>query len=221
MKMKLRALSKVRTIADLLHRLGDIPSERVIFQPFPGTATEDDIYEIERREGRICELVDGTLVEKTVGYYDSRVEGLVFLYVEFFAQKHDLGICFPGTVRLRFLPGLVRGPDLAFVSWKRLPNRELPPEQIPTLIPDLAVEVLSPSNTRGEMARKRVEYFRVGTRLVWEIDPEKRTARVYTAPERWTDIDTKGALEGGKVLPGFFLPLSRLFSRAGRRRKKN
>src|SRR5438046_1438132 len=60
-----------RTIADLLEQLGDIPAERVRFQPCPGTATERDVIDVHDRENRLCELVDGTLVEKVMGFDES------------------------------------------------------------------------------------------------------------------------------------------------------
>jgi hypothetical protein len=59
------------TVADLLDQLGGIPPERVHLTPAPGTATEKDILEMEARGGPICELIDGTLVEKTIGYYEA------------------------------------------------------------------------------------------------------------------------------------------------------
>jgi hypothetical protein len=61
------------TVSDLLHQLGDIPPERVRLQPPPGTATEADVVAVHSREDRLCELVDGVLVEKTLGYYESYI----------------------------------------------------------------------------------------------------------------------------------------------------
>lgn len=61
------------TVADLLHQLGDIPPERVRLQPIPGTATEADVVAVHDREDRLCALVDGVLVEKTIGYYESYI----------------------------------------------------------------------------------------------------------------------------------------------------
>ena len=134
-------------------------------------------------------------------------------------DTHDLSVvsCPDGPFRL--MPGLVRIPDVAFVCWDRFPNRELPPEPIPDLAPDLAVEVLSTGNTRQEMDRKVGEYFRAGVRLVWLIDPTARTAVVYTRPRRRTVVVEDGSLGGGAVLPGFSLSLQQLFARAGRRRR--
>jgi len=87
----------------------------------------------------------------------------------------------------------------------------LPEEGAPEVTPDLAVAVLSKSNTAREMEHKLSEYFAVGTRLVWFIDPSKRTAAVYTSPTKSKPIPHDGALDGGKVLPGFSIPLAALF----------
>src|SRR5262245_17452942 len=61
------------TVSDLLYQLGDLPASRVRLQPAPGTATEADVVTVHDREHRFCELVDGVLVEKTMGYYESYV----------------------------------------------------------------------------------------------------------------------------------------------------
>ncbi len=80
-------------------------------------------------------------------------------------------------------------------------------------MPDLAVEILSQSNTAEEMERKLREYFQAGVRLVWTIEPKTRTARAYTAAGAWTEIGSDSLLLGGEVLPGFELPLAQLFAR--------
>jgi Uma2 family endonuclease len=134
-----------------------------------------------------------------------------------FLKQHDLGIVAAPDGKTRLLPGLVRAPDVSFVSWDRLPGRKLPRQRIPDLYPDLAVEILSESNTPQEMGRKLKEYFRVGTRLVWYADPETRTVRVYTSPEQMvtkTDVDD---LDGGAVLPGFRLSIREWFAATGER----
>jgi len=88
--------------------------------------------------------------------------------------------------------------------------------QFPISAPDLAVEVLSPSNSEKEMQRKLREYFAAGVRLVWCIDPRKRTASVYTAPESVTVLNENATFDGGDVLPGFRLSLKELLDRAER-----
>ncbi|HLN28523.1 MAG TPA: Uma2 family endonuclease [Gemmataceae bacterium] len=217
---KLAAPAPVQTIADLLKRLGDIPPERVRARPYPGTATEQDVIDIEAREGRLCELVDGVLVEKTVGYYEARLATILGYFLEHFLGEHDLGIVLGADGTLRLMPGLVRIPDVCFTSWRKFPQRELPAEPIPDLVPDLAVEVLSEGNTEAEMRRKLGEYFRAGVRLVWLIDPATRTARVHRSPTKKATVPADGTLVGGPVLPGFSLPLTTLFARAGKQARR-
>jgi hypothetical protein len=94
---------------------------------------------------------------------------------------------------MRLGTGLVRIPDVSFISWDRMPGRQIPARPIPDLVPDLAVEVLSEGNTDKEMERKRGEFFRAGVRLAWFIDPVDRTAVVYTAPGQSTAIGPEGA----------------------------
>jgi Uma2 family endonuclease len=213
------AFANLETVAELLEHLGDIPAHRVRWKPLPGTATEQDVIDAEAEpEKRLCELIDGTLVEKDVGQYESRLAILIAHYLEVYLGQHDLGICYGADAMLRIVPDRVRLPDVSFVSWDKLPNRELPAEPIANLVPTLVVEVLSASNSRKEMEVKRGEYFQGGARLVWEIDPPTRTARMYTNRDQFQEIDLNGSLDGSDVLPGFVLPLRQLFDRAGRQR---
>lgn len=204
----------VKTVADLLHRLGDVPPDRVRFDPVPGTATIADLLNPEN-EG--CELVDGTLVEKAVGWEESFLAVWLATLLNQFVVPRNLGAV-TGEAGFIELPpgGPVRGPDVAFTSWGRMAGRTRPTDPIPQLASDLVVEVLSPSNTPREMARKRDEYFRAGVGLVWEIDPRARTVRVYTGPNQFQDLTAADTLTGGTVLPGFTLPLGQLFAELDR-----
>ena len=84
---------------------------------------------------------------------------------------------------------------------------------MPELVPDFVVEVLSISNTRGEMARKRREYFQAGVRLVWMVDPQSRTVAVYTDPESVSIATEEDIIDGRDVLPGWKVDLGRLFAK--------
>jgi Uma2 family endonuclease len=204
------------TIADLLEGLGGIPARRVLFKPTPGTATEQDLIAIHARTNRLYELVDGTLVEKAVGFDESRFAALMVGYLLKFLERHDLGTIVGADAFMRLFPGLVRAPDAAFISWGRYPRKKRRRGEIPTVAPDLVVEVLSKSNTPKEMKRKLEEYFRAGVRLVWYVDPAKRTVRVYTAVDRSTLLREGQTLDGGDVLPGFALSIRDWFAEAER-----
>jgi Uma2 family endonuclease len=133
-----------------------------------------------------------------------------------FLLSRNLGIVTGSDGTLELMPALVRIPDLAFTSWDRLPGRQAPTEPIPHLAPNLAIEVLSRSNTPGEMAAKRQDYFTAGVDLVWEINPAKRTVVVHTSPTQATTLTEQDSLDGGAVLSGFTLPLGELFAELDR-----
>jgi Uma2 family endonuclease len=183
------ASTSIETLADLLHRLGDIPLDRIRFRPHPGTATEQDVIDAEARTGRLCELVDGTLVEKAMGYYESRLGIVLSFFLESYLEDNDLGIVVGADGMTRMEPGLVRMPDVAFYLWEHFPDRLLPAGAFLHRAPDLAVEILSPSNTEREMERKRGEYFAGGARLVWQVYPPTRRVRVYKSVDTFVELD--------------------------------
>jgi Uma2 family endonuclease len=203
--------SNLRTLADLLARLGGIAPDRVRYDPRPGTATEEDLLAIKRREGRTCELVEGVLVEKATGLREAILAGVLIDALRHCVRPRNLGIVTGPDGTMRIYPGLVRIPDVAFASWTCLRGGRVPDEPIPDLVPDLAVEILSESNTPAEMALKRSEYFTAGVSVVWMIDPETRTVASHTSPEQATMLAGTQTLEGGQVLPGFALPLAEFF----------
>ena len=202
------------TVADLLEQLGGVPPNRIHLVPAPGTATEADLLDQLDHHDRICELVDGVLVEKTMGYFESRLAVTLIIYLSAYVTKHKLGIVLGEGGTLRILPDQVRIPDVCYISWKKFPGGKLPKVQVPPIAPDLAVEVLSPGNSVGEMQRKLRDYFAAGVELVWYIDPATRTAKVYTSPEHCETLEAAQTLTGGTVLPGFELPLESLFAEA-------
>jgi Uma2 family endonuclease len=206
--------SQLETLADLVQELGDIPLNRIRLRPPLGSATEKDVLAVrESPERRLCELVDGVLVEKPIGTKESMLASLLVHYFWSYLAQQDLGIVLGADGFVRLLPDLVRIPDVSFISWEKLPERKLPDQAIADLVPDLAVEVLSASNTRKEMKRKLRECFQAGVRLVWLIQPKTETAAVYTSPTKCQFIAADQALDGGDVLPGFSLPLKQLFQR--------
>ncbi len=152
-----------------------------------------------------------------MGWYESRLALILGHFIETFLDAHDLGMVLgtDGPFRLRI--GRLRMPDVSFLSWDHFPGRVLPEDPVLRIAPDLAVEILSKSNTRREMQRKLEEYFAAGTRLVWYVDPPKQSARVFTAVDQVRELTLDDEFDGGDVLPGFRLSLRQLFDRAARR----
>ncbi|MBA4191530.1 MAG: Uma2 family endonuclease [Planctomycetaceae bacterium] len=200
------------TLNDLLTRFVDYPPERIRLRPAPGTATKQDVLDIDRTEGKLCELIDGVLVEKAVGFKESLLAAYLIELLGPFVRSRKLGIVLGADGTVELFPGQVRIPDVAFYSWAKLPGGRAPTDPIPELHPDLAIEVLSKSNSRGEMFGKRKDYFFAGVRLVWLVDPRTETVAVYTSPEDVTTLTIADTLTGGDVLPGFTVSVADIFT---------
>jgi Uma2 family endonuclease len=216
------ATHRFETMGDVLEQLGGIDPRRVRVQPAPGRATERDLVRLLQRSGRLCELVDGILVEKPMATRESFLAVRLAYFLQHFNQD-KFGIILGADGAVRLMPGLVRVPDVSFTTWDRLPVRgEVPDEPVASLAPDLAVEVLSEGNTPAEMRRKLKESFLSGVRLVWFVDPRARTVRVFTAPDQSVTMAEGATLGGGEVLPGFTLSVSAIFqqlpAKPGKRR---
>ncbi len=203
--------------ADILMDLGNIPASRVRSEPKPGTATIDDLLRVNS-QGGMCELVDGALVEKAMGWRESLIASLLCELLRQFLRGHDLGLVTAPDGFIRILRTQVRGPDVAFVSWDRLPGGKVPEDKVPELVPDLAIEVLSEGNTYAEMARKRREYFHAGVRQVWMVDIDERTVAVYSDITKYELFDETQSLSGGDILPGLEISLTALFGELDRTR---
>ena len=208
------ATVRTPTLADVLPH--EIVAARVLLYPTPGTATVADVVAIHDREGRLCELIDGTLVEKVMGAPESGLALLLGHYLLSFVLPRRLGRVLGADGIIRLAPELVRIPDLAFFSWNRLPGGRLPATLVPAIVPDLAIEILSEGNTRSEMDRKLHDYFAAGVRLVWYFDPKTRTVCVYEGVEQVTRLGETATLDGGLVLPGFQLRIADWMAEADR-----
>jgi Uma2 family endonuclease len=208
--------ASIETLADLLERLGNIPLQRIRWHPYPGTATEQDMLDYEAHTGRACELVDGVLVEKVMAWLESTLASRLIALLYNFVLAKNLGAVTGEKGTYRLFPGLVRIPDVAFTAWDRMPGRRLPTVRVPSMAPNLAVEILSEGNTDDEMKRKREDYFSNGVELVWIIDPEPRTVTVYTATDIFTQLSDSDVLDGGAVLPGFQIAVKEFFAELDR-----
>jgi Uma2 family endonuclease len=205
--------TRFRTLRDLLNRLGDIPPARIRVVPALGTATPADVVRLQEREGVLCELVDGFLVEKPMGSPESYLTLKLARLLGNYVEENDLGYLLGADGMTRLFARLVRLPDISFTSWERAPSREGPSEAITTIIPNLVVEVFSPGNTEEELKVKRREYFRAGVELVWQVYRDTRTVRVFTTAKKGRTLGEGDILTGSPVIPGFKVKLSELFAR--------
>ena len=203
---------EIDTMAAVLARLGDVSPARVLMRPPPGEATEADLLEQLARK-RFCELVEGTLVEKGMGFQESSLAVWLAVLLHNALGDRDPGIWSGESGMMRLETGLVRAPDLSFTSWSKFPAGDRSVAPIADLVPDLAIEVLSASNTPGEIRRKLGEYFHAGTELVWIVDPVRRVVVVHTAPQTSTTLTEADTIDGAAVLPGVRIPVSRVFQK--------
>ena len=203
-----------RTAGELAARLGVSP-DRVRLLPPPGEATYEDAARLSERGEGLFELVDGTLVEKAMGFGESVLAGnLQTWFNDHIRRKKtaafvagEAGFAKAGRDR-----DLVRMPDVGvFLMSGFPPGTRIPDIKVAARPADLAVEVLSEGNTAEEMTRKRRELFAGGTREVWIADHRRRTVEVWRSPSEMTLLSDADTLEGGEVLPGFSLGVAEWF----------
>ena len=203
----------LRTLEDLVQDLGGIPLARVRLSPAIGRASEESLL---TPEGRFCELVDGALVEKGMGYFESRLASILFAMIESWLAQNDIGYAMADGAMTRLQHGLVRVPDACFIRWDRVGSQEVPQDPICGIAPNLAIEIVSRTNTRAEIDRKRNEYFEAGVELVWIAYPTTITVEVWTTPRDCHITGIDDTLDGGTVLPGFTVSIREWFQRAKR-----
>jgi Uma2 family endonuclease len=156
------------------------------------------------------ELVDGELIHVSpAGARHGDVVAELLARMRLFVKERRIGRVFDGQTGFRLPDGNLRSPDISFVATVRLPGGV--PAGFLHVAPDLAVEVLSPTDRAGDLAHKVGEYLAVGVRLLWVIDPEKGTAVVYRPGASPRTVRKDGALDGEDVVPGFSCTLAGLF----------
>ena len=202
----------VWTAADLVRAFGPIPLHRIRHQPRPGLAKPQDVVEIYDREKRRYELVDGILLEKAMGFKESLLAMRIGRLLGNFLAINDLGVVAGEGGMMELSPGLVRIPDVSFISWDRFPNRAIPEDPLPRLVPNLAIEVFSAGNTKKEMDRKLRDFFDSGVQLVWFVRPKNRSVEVFTSPTESVVLRQNQTLTGGDVLPEFTVLVRELFA---------
>ncbi len=195
------------TLADLLHEQGDIDPARVLLPPPPGTASEEDLLRLPPDLQQVTELVDGTLVVKATG----APESWLAMYFAMLLGRHEelfrtLVVLGPDGYT-RYFGNNVRMSDIAVFLRSQLPDGKLPRQPICPVPPQLAIQVLSRGNTRGEMDKKRRLFFKSGVKYVWEINPRRRKAVIFMSPDDFTELGEEGRLECPEFPPGFVLTL--------------
>jgi Uma2 family endonuclease len=165
----------------------------------------------------LYEVVNGRFVEKPTGVYESWFASVIFEALAPFVKANGLGRVLQKMIfDLRPHVDRERRPDVAFVSYDRwAKDRRLPRVRSWAVVPDLAIEIVSRSNTADEVAEKLEEYFKAGMRQVWVVYPGQSKVYVYTSTTEVHVLAPGDELEAGDVLPGFRLSVRELFEKAG------
>jgi len=176
-------------------------------------ATPDDLLEISDRDHRY-ELVNGEIIKMPPpGFLHGDVVARTAHRLSDFVDRSRAGVVVVGSgcvLELPQDPDRVRGPDVAFVSEARFEGGKLPKKYLRGA-PDLAVEVISPSDRVVEVEQRVRDLLETGARMVWVLSPESRTATVYRVGGSARLLHESDGLDGEDVLPGFHLPLAEFF----------
>jgi Uma2 family endonuclease len=181
-------------------------------EPDTGLVTADDLMRMPD-DGYSYELVKGHLIRMPKpGALHGIVGTRLFSALIRVVEGHQLGALFPQDTgfKLADTPDTVRAPDLAFVGRDKIASTGFPEGFWPGA-PDLAVEVRSPHNSVRELTEKAREYLSFGSRLVWIIDPRQQQVMVFRPGREPVTLSRGDILSGADVVPGFELPVARLF----------
>ncbi len=175
----------------------------------------DALMETLPDDGRKYELAHGELIEMPP---PKPIHNLIALLVTHFMLLHvesrKLGLVIFGLGVRPFNDDMtLYFADVGYISYARLPKSDLA-QYIP-MAPDLAVEIISPTDMEEQIGSKVADYLRAGTQLVWVIYPKTQSAYMYQPDGKFQIIDRNGTLSGGDVLPDFTLPLADLFQTHG------
>src|SRR6266566_83012 len=175
-----------------------------------GNWTDEQLERLPK-DGHKYELLDGELIMSPVHANHGTVCMRFGAFLFYFVEQHNLGAVYDSSTGFRLSDKLLLSPDISFVSKARLKKILVAPDEFLHGAPDLAVEVLSPSDRLREVHRKLDRYFEHGTRAVWWVDWKKEQVHIYTQDSIEALTRPNDVLTGGEVLPGFKCRLSRIF----------
>ena len=162
------------------------------------------------KDGFIHELVDGEILVSPAGMRHSEVAGKILYIIATFLEKNPVGKVYTPDVGIALPNGNLRCPDVSVVRNENLPGGESP-ESFGELVPDLVVEVLSPSDSLKEVGRKIGEFLECGVPLVWLADPRRKTVTAYRSLSETQQYAADDIITAEPILPAFSCAVSKFF----------
>lgn len=172
----------------------------------------DEEFMALSKDGHRYELVNGEVLDMgNSGMEHGYVACILTIVLGGFIRVNKLGAICDSSTAFTLKKGNKRSPDFSFIAKNRLQGLSRPPRGFFQGSPDLAVEILSPSNTIEEIHDKIVEYFDNDTRLVWVIHPDEKYVLIYHSSEPDRFLRPADHLDGEEIVPGFSMAVSELF----------
>lgn len=167
---------------------------------------EEEIYSSGRYEIACGEIKERSIPSPIHGRIQARVSAKLLLHVE----ENNLGAVYTET-HFEFAEKLSRVPDIAFVSFERFPEDGEDESSRWHIAPDLAIEIISPTDDYEDVQEKITEYFTFGVSQVWIVSPESKTLSIYFSRTNVKILTDTDELVGEEILPGFKMNLSEIF----------
>ena len=171
--------------------------------------TIEDMYHMPK-DGRKYELVDGEIEVSPAGMYHAEIVIKIIHILATYLDDHPIGKIYGDNVGLIFPNRNLRSPDVSFIKIEKLPGG-ISPVTFGEMVPDLAVEVLSPDDRPSRLAQKIGEFLEFGVPLVWVVDPQTQTVTAYRSFSQTQQFTARDTITAEPVLPGFSCLVSRFF----------
>jgi Uma2 family endonuclease len=173
--------------------------------------TEEELQRLPE-DGYIHELVNGQLVMSPKNnFLHGDLCGRLLIALGNFVKEHRLGVVLDSSTGFWMANRNCRAPDVSFIAKSRLKGLKRAPSAFFRGAPDLAVEILAPSNTPREITDRLEDFFASGSRLAWIIHPDEEFVEICHSPTQRRIIGSGGLLDGEQVVPGFQFPIADLF----------
>jgi Uma2 family endonuclease len=199
----------------LIQNLTENPTENQLEIPAEKKIWTDAEFMALNRDGHRYELINGELIDMgNSGAKHGYICSILMILLGGYVRLQNLGAMFDSSTAFKMKSGNKRSPDISFMAKERLQGLDEMPDGFLEGAPDLAGEILSPSNTVEEIDSKLVEYFENGSRLVWVVNSKQKYVLVYrSAEEPDRLLKSADSLDGEEIVPGFTLPVSDLFQK--------